>query len=689
MTVSCSLKARRRSVFLPILPGLVLALSVSWAALANDLTDLSLEELASLEVTSVGKKAQPLSEAAAAIFVLSESDIRRSGATSIPEALRMVPGISVKRLDANKWSIGARGFGGRFSNKLLVLIDGRTVYTPSFSGVYWEYQDVMLADLDRIEVIRGPGATLWGANAVNGVINIITKSAAETQGGLLIAGVGSEERALVSLRYGGEIAPKTSGRVYAKYNDRDDLVTIDGDDGKDAWDLGQGGFRVDSTLASGDRMTLQGDVYRSNLRQQVEVADPFSPASLVRAVDDHVDAEGWNLLGRWQRALSVTSDMTLRLYYDHSERTEYYVRQRHDTLDLDFQQRTQLAARQDVVWGLGYRRIEDKIGATDVIEMQPTRDSRNLWSGFIQDEIALIPDQLGLTLGSKFEHNAYTGWEIQPNLRLLWKASERTTAWGAVSHAVRSPSRGETSAKVWGRATSTGAAAPYPQVLLYQTAGNSAFESETMTAYELGLRTAASSRLSLDLALFYNDYDDLRANLIDPSAIEATADGYLLLDLPFVNAGNGQSYGLELAAELQALSWWRLALAYSYLELTLDAGIAKVDDGLATGSVSDPRQTLSLRSLMNPRADIDLDLWLRYVDQSYPVLNTGPYALERIPGYWELDLRLAWRPQPHVELALVGQNLLHASHQEGYADAFGALPLEVERGVYASLRIAF
>ena len=459
------MRANRRADLTTALVGGIVMLAAT-TAMGKDLTELSIEELLDVEVTSVGKKAQALSDAAAAVYVISNEDIRRSGATNVPEALRMVPGIAVKRIDSNKWAVSARGFSSRFANKLLVLIDGITVYTPSFSGVYWEYQGVMLADVDRIEVIRGPGATLWGANAVNGVINIITKSAAATQGGLAIAGAGTEERAIGALRYGGKLGSDTFARAYAKYDARDSLVTTLGDDGRDAWDLGQGGFRVDSSFGAGNNATVEGNVYRSNLRQQLQVPDPLAPPEFSRLVDDHVDAEGWNLLGKWGRALSVTSDVSLQLYYDHSERNEYYVVQRHDIVDLDFQQRTKIGDRNDIVWGLGYRNIDDRFDNTELVTMTPSAENRSLWSGFIQDEIDLLRDRLRLTLGTKVEHNDYTGIEVQPNLRLLWKAPGQTSLWGAISRAVRTPSRAESSGNIWTQVTSTGAPPPYPQSIL-------------------------------------------------------------------------------------------------------------------------------------------------------------------------------------------------------------------------------
>ncbi len=674
----------------------LLALAATWPVTlkaATDLTDLSLEDLLDVQVTSVSKKPQSLADAAAAVYVISNEDIRRSGATSVPEALRMAPGIEVKRLDANKWSISARGFGGRLANKLLVLIDGRTIYSPTFSGVYWEQQDVMLEDIERIEVIRGPGATLWGANAVNGVINIITKSATETQGGLLTAGGGSEERAIGSLRYGGELAPGTFARTYVKYNDRDALVTTTGADGRDGWDIALGGFRIDSTLTAGDRVTLQGDLYQSSLRQQLSVPDPFAPPTFELPVDDHLNASGWNLLGSWERALSVTSDVSLKLFYDHAERHEYYLGQQNDVIDLEFQQRAKVGTRHDLIWGLGYRNIDDQFDNTPIAFAIPVADNRNLWNAFIQDDIELIQNRLRLTLGSKFEYNDYTGLEIQPNLRLLWKPSEQSSVWGAISRAVRTPSRVDRSANLWLASIQTIQMSPLlpPLVVVPQATGTDDFDAESLMAYELGFRTQPTRRLSLDLALFYNHYNHLRTVGNDGSQLlwESLANGYLIAELPAGNQADGNSYGFELTADFQVRNGWRLALAYSDLELNTQVPNGSQDKENGLLARSDPRQQFSLRSLMSPRTDIDFDCWLRYVDKNYSSFIVGTLGNALVPAYWEFDLRLAWRPQPKLELSIVGQNLLHASHEEGHQDAYGVTRLEVERGVYGLIRVSF
>ncbi len=407
-----------------------------------DLTELSIEEVLQLEVTSAAKKPQKLANTAAAIFAITADDIRRSGATSIPEALRMVPGLQVARIDANKWAITSRGFNGRFANKLLVLIDGRSVYTPSFSGVYWEVQDTLLADVDRIEVIRGPGAALWGANAVNGIINIITKHARDTRGSLLTAGAGTEERGFGSLRYGTALSDAAFLRFYAKYFNRDSSVDPEGQDTSDAWEMVRSGLRLDWQLTDHDDLTVQGDVYHGDAAQTLSLPSFLPPFRERRTVD--IDWAGGNLLARWQHRFSELSNLTLRAYYDRTDRDEKdIIRETRDTFDLDVQHQFSWGSRQDIIWGLGYRFTDDKFTSSPFITIQPNSRSQHLFSAFVQDDITLIKDRLHVILGSKFEHNDYTGFEIQPTARLLWTPHKRHTVWTSISRAVRTPSRGD------------------------------------------------------------------------------------------------------------------------------------------------------------------------------------------------------------------------------------------------------
>lgn len=402
-----------------------------------DLTNMSLEDLMNLEVTSVSKKEQKLSQTAAAIYVVTQEDIRRSGATSIPEVLRMVPGLQVARLSGSKWAITSRGFNGRFANKMLVLVDGRSVYTPTFSGVFWDVQDLLLEDVERIEVIRGPGGTLWGANAVNGVINIITKPAKETQGGFLTAGSGSEERGFGGFRYGGKLGRDIAYRLYSKYFNRSNLADMSGRNSPGGWDILRGGFRMDWKGTERDSLTLQGDIYNGHIRERnssiVSLVPPFR-----RTLDSQTGVSGGNVMALWNRTFAGGSAMRLQMYYDRTrhEDSSAVITSRGeivDSSDLDFQHRFALGKRQDIVWGIGYRFTSDSVQNTFSVAFDPNHRATHLFSTFVQDEIFIVKDRLRLTVGSKFEHNDYTGFEAQPSLRLLWTPNDRHTFWGAIS----------------------------------------------------------------------------------------------------------------------------------------------------------------------------------------------------------------------------------------------------------------
>jgi iron complex outermembrane receptor protein len=417
---------------------LVLSLAtVSWPAHAEsvqeekgvDLTSVSIEDLMNMTVTSVSRTEQTIANAAAAVFVITSEDIRRSGVTSIPEALRMVPGLEVARIDANKWAISSRGFNGRFASKMLVQIDGRTVYTSLFSGVFWDAQDTVLEDIERIEVIRGPGATLWGANAVNGIINIITKDAGDTKGGLLSAGGGTMERAFGTARYGTQLGSSSALRFYVKYLDRagmDDLQT--GHEAHNGWNSVRGGFRLDSEPSSSDTLTLQGDYYDERLNETYVNQTPNS------IFDYTTPSSGGNLLARWKRAFSDTDDLTLQLYYDRIEMRYAVIDEQRDTVDIDFQNRFAFGALQEIIWGAGYRFSHDRTQFPfPTLNLGPGIEDNHLFSFFVQDSIALVPDQLNLIIGSKFEHNDYTGFEVQPNARLIWTPTRQQCRSGSQS----------------------------------------------------------------------------------------------------------------------------------------------------------------------------------------------------------------------------------------------------------------
>ena len=647
----------------------------------TDLAEMSLEELMDIEVYSVSKRAQSLHDSAAAIYVLTQDDIRRTGATSIPELLRWVPGMEVAHIDANTWAITARGFNDRFANKLLVLIDGRSVYTPLFAGVYWDVQDTLLEDIDRIEVIRGPGGTLWGANAVNGVINIITKSAADTQGIVAVAGVGTEENAFTQGRYGGKIGENTHYRVYGKYFDRGHFEEPTDLDANDDWDTGQGGFRIDSKLSDSDELMVKGDGYdgeRDNGQIEATLGAPY-----VTAFDSTNDVTGGNIIARWTHTLSDEIQFNLQGYYDYTERDDQQFREVRDTIDIEFQNDIHLFKHNRFSWGLGYRWNHDDIRNEFVTSFFPENDDISLYSGFAQNELSLFDDKLMLTIGTKVEHNAYTGWEVQPSGRALWKVAEHHTLWGAISRAVRTPSRAENDIVLNSVVVPPGVtppgfpAPPNPAVpTVIQLLGDSGYDSENLLAYELGYRAQLHETLSLDLATYYNDYSDLRTVTLDPTApVEPLVDR---TNVRFLATNNmeGETYGAELAVDWLPRPDWRVRAGYSYIDIHLDLdGPAVTQDSISESQEhASPHNTVFLRNLIDLPYEVELDTNLRYVD-NVPSANTGEYI--------NLDVRLGWKPAEHWELSAVGQNLLEDNHKEYGASAFvNSEFTRVPRGAY-------
>jgi iron complex outermembrane receptor protein len=648
----------------------------------NEALDLSVEDLLNVEVTSVAKKAQSLNDAPAA-FVISNEDIKRSGSTNIPDALRLAPGLDVARIDGNKWAVSARGFNGRRANKLLVLIDGRSAYTRSFSGVYWENQDVMMEDIDRIEVIRGPGATLWGANAVNGVINIITKNSSETQGGLVNAGGGNREQGFGSFRYGTKLGENTTARAYVKGSNRGENTLQSGGKAGDDWSKVQGGFRLDSHLGIQDVLTVQGDIYQSTINQLSNFSQLAPPFEFTE--NDKTSASGGNVLGRLQHTFSPTSDYSLQFYYDTYIRKDVAYNESRDTLDLDFQHRFALLDGHEIIWGVGYRFGHDNLAGkmiqngTTPYNLNPASVNDQVVSGFIQDELTLIESTLWLTVGSKFEHNDYSGFEGQPSARIMWAPHNQHRLWAGISRAVRTPSRAEQSLTALIRVIPPQALTfpPFgtpPVAVISQ--GDTNFMSEEVISYEAGYRTTFSKSVSLDVTGFYNDYRDLRYSL--PVAQDFNG-AYVTQSLAFSNALSGKTYGIEIATVWQMLDWWRWDVNYSWLHTQL----GNPGDGPQTGI--SPQQRVSLRGSLSPRRDIDLDFWLRYVD---PNSATGVLGDTIIKGYVALDLRTAWRPYRGIELSVVGQNLMAQKHLE-YINENQTLPTLIDRGVYGKISWSF
>lgn len=602
------------------------------------LKKLSVEELMDIEVTSVSRRPQRLSETASAIQVITQEDIRRFGATRLPEALRLASNLEIAQIDSSRWAISARGFNSTASNKLLVLIDGRRVYTTLFAGVFWDVQDTLMEDIERIEVISGPGATQWGSNAVNGVINVITKNSEGTQGALLEGGGGTELLGFGGMRYGGALTPNLHYRVYGKYFDRGSTRLPNGQDADDDWRMGQGGFRMDWDVSETNLITVQGDYYDGRID---------------RMDADDTAVSGGNVLGRWSHRISEDSALKLQVYFDRTHRNiPGQFAEDLDTYDVEFQHRFPLGERHDIVWGLGYRLINDDVGNSAQLAFLPAQVSRQWFSAFGQDEIALAKDRLHVTLGMKIEHNDYTGFEFQPSGRLAWRLSEQQTLWAAISRAVRTPSRIDREFFVPGS----------PPFLL---AGGPDFDSETLLAYELGYRVQPLPPLSFSLSAFYNDYDNIRS-------LEQ-ADPPLPFPLVIGNGLEGKSYGAELTANYQVTDWWWLRAGYTELRIDLHPKPGSTDTTSGAAESHDPNHLFSLRSSWDLPGHWELDAAFRYVSR---IDN------QQVPAYEELDVRLGWQPIPGLEFSIVGQNLLHDHHAE-----FGspATRREIERGVYGKI----
>ena len=620
---------------------------------------MSLEELLEIEVTSVSRRPEKLARVASSVQVITGEDIRRSGATSLPEALRLATNLDVARRNAHDWAISARGFNTELANKLLVMIDGRTVYTPLFSGVFWDRQNYLLEDVDRIEIISGPGGTLWGANAVNGVINIVTRTASETHGQYLEVGTGSQLDGAAAARYGGQIAPGIHFRVYGMYFDRDAEVLSTGASAHDEWDQRQGGFRVDAAASPNDTLTVQGDTYGGDER-------------LVGGGVGSVS--GSNLLGRWTRALADGAELGLQIYYDRTHlvqpvnaliinSTEFAPAGRLvddlDTVDVDFQHHTRVGERHQVVWGLGYRGTHDVVHNAPALAFLPPRLDHDLYSGFVQDELTLASDWF-LTLGTKIEHNEYTGLEYEPSARLQWNVDDDRLIWAALSRAVRMPSR-----------VDRDFSQPAPDAPLVVLRGSPDFRSEVVVAAELGCRAEFGDSVSASLSLFHNDYSDLRSTGPTPVSL-----------LPFVFENNleGTSQGAELSIAWQVNGMWRLHGGMVWQEESLHVKPGSIDINNALNETADPAHHALLRSSLDLSNHFQLDTTLRRIGDR-PV-HSGPTP-GHVPAYTELDLQLAWQPSDALELSIVGQNLLHDHHHEyGYP---GAGQIEIERAVHAKL----
>jgi iron complex outermembrane receptor protein len=604
---------------------------------APNLKRLSLEDLADLEVSTASRRLERLGDTAAAVSVIRSEDIRRAGATSLADALRLADGVHVAQVYGPGWAISTRGFNISTANKLLVLIDGRTVYSPLFSGVFWDVQDIVLADVDRIEVVRGPGGTLWGANAVNGVVNIITKRTIDTPGGLVSLSAGNETRAIATGRYGGRLGSDAWYRVYGKVRADDQHVFATGVDAQDDMKLGQAGFRIDSNDAAVSFWTVQGDLYAG-----------------AEGVFDRTDTRvsGGNLLARFTRRWSSTSRFQAQVYYDRTfRRVERQYRATRDTFDIDTQQQFQWSTRHALVFGAGFRASRgDDLGDGPGFFFDPQVRTSTLGSVFAQDEMALKANTLFLVVGSKVEHNDFTGFEIQPNVRVRWTPSTAQTIWGSVSRAVRMPTRFDTDLRI---------RLPNTERLLLT--GSEDFASETVVAYEAGYRARPAAWASIESAVFANSYGDLRSQEPPQRATDP---------LVLSNGLNARTSGVEIAGTFSVRAWWQAHTAYSYLweQFSRDAESRDLSGGAS--EANDPAHLFSVRSSFDLPGNVEADAFFRFA-------STLPQP--RVARYAEMNMRLGWRARPNWELSLVAQNLLHPRHEEFAAGT----PRELfERGAF-------
>jgi iron complex outermembrane receptor protein len=616
---------------------------ITYAAVP-ELKRLTLEEVVETPVISASRVPESWFIAPTAIDVLMEEEIHRSGVVRLPELFRYVTGVEVARYTGNSYAISARGFNGVAANKLQVMMDGRSLYTPLLSGVFWEIQDTLLEDLERVEVVRGPGATLWGANAVNGVINIISKPARDTQGLLLMGGGGNEERLFGGVRYGDKISENSFYRVYLKQYQLDEKALRNGANANDSVRQAQAGFRTDSYFLGTDHLTVQGDGYFNE--------------SEIQGRDD-AEHQGGNVLARWSRNMGNYGELALQSYYDRGVRDvplQFY--EDRTTFDFDAQHHFHGFQRNNVVWGMAYRASWDRTGPRNrTVRFDPPERTIHLVSGFVQDEITVIDERLTLTLGTKLEDNSFTGLEVQPGGRFTILPSEKHTIWGAVSRAVRTPTRAEDDIRF----------SSSPSGLPLIVRGNRSFVSEELLAYEIGYRAKIATRVSVDVAGFFNDYENLRTQEPSPGTI-----------VPFIirNERKGETYGGEIAVKLQVTDWARISASYSRTEQDLRFSRRSNDPTGGSSEGNDPSDSAVLRLALDLPQNFEADIFGRYMDA---------LPNPQVPAYFMIDLRLGWRATKNLEISVVGQNLNDPQHREFGGAGFP----EVERSVFARATFRF
>ncbi len=642
-------------------------------ARAQDLSTIALEDLMNIKVISVSRTEEKLSRTASAVYVIGPDDIRDSGALNIPDLLRMVPGVEVAQITSNTWAIGVRGFNSRFSNKLLVLLDGRAVYTPTIGGVFWDVLNVPMEDIERIEVIRGPGGSVWGANAVDGVINIITRNAGETHGGYITAGGGNLDEGFGTVQYGGNLAHKIDFRVYTKYENEAQTTSSAGQAGGDAWNLLSGGFRSDSSLSSKDTLLVQGNIYTGE--EGIPVTHLISVSSPVPQFSDApAHLSGGFLQSVWNHTFSPRNGTALEISYDSYQRDDA-LRDGRKTVNAGLQHHFQWGERHNILWGLGIRYSSADSEGNFFVNLNPVSDTSYQFNSFVQDEIALLPDRLYLTVGTKLERDDYTGWAPMPSARLAWQIHPRHMVWAAYSRPVRTPA--ETDIAIRSSVAEFTGPGGVPAVL--QITGNPNYRNEVTTAYELGYRTSVSKRLSFDFASFYNSYTNQQTTEPGAPFPESTpAPMHLVFPLVYQNLMYGEAHGLEMAVKWKITDRWSVSPGYSFEEIHMHTNPSSQDTTspmIAQGS--SPRHSAQLRSRLDLFHGLEWNSSAYFVDR---------LAAENIPSYTRVDTQLTWKWSERGTFSLVGQNLLQGRHIE-FQDFFHSIDANYAvRGGYAMFR---
>jgi iron complex outermembrane recepter protein len=619
-----------------------------------DLTTMDIEDLMNVKVTSVSKIEEKLSRTASAVFVITQADIARSGATNIPDLLRMVPGLDVAQIDANTWAISARGLNDEFSNELLVLLDGRNVYTPTFGGVLWGQLDLPLETIERIEVIRGPGGTIWGANAVNGVINLITKKSGDTHGAMVVTGGGNLDQGFGTAQYGGSLGKGTDFRIYSKYFNQGHSPDITGQSAGDSSHALRGGFRTDSALSTKDALMVQGDIFSGRDGESVVSLPSITSPGLVHILTPAGESGGF-LQSVWKRTYSARSDITLSASFSAYESGDVLdaLAEGRKTFNIDFQDHIARGERQDFIWGFDYQYSASRSNGALAVSLNPATLGTQLFSSFFQDEIALLPDRLYLTVGTKLEHNYYTGFTIMPSARIAFTLSGHHMVWAAVSRAERTPASVDTAI----RSNYGSSPGPGGIPVLTSLLGNPQFKNEGLIAYETGYRTSVSTNLSIDFAAYYNNYGSQQTTEPAAEFLETTPSPvHLVMLSTYENLMHGEAHGFEITSNWKLTDHWTISATYDFGRIHMHLSPASKDtETVPETEGTDPHVHAQLRSHVDLSRTLSWDTSAYFVDR---------IASQAVAAYTRVDTGLSWRCREGLTVGLVGQNLVRDHHLE-------------------------